>query len=167
MISFIDIDALSRSIDPNFIENLYIVNGSNELIYPSQWNENVDFETAIMDSKAKSSLEHTIFKYTSDESQLTYIKIFENDFLKSQSRASEMTFLLIILASTVISVFIAFSIVNSVNRRAKKIYDIIKKAEKNYDDYDVVDLKNIEANVGKLISENLDYMQDIVLNHHC
>lgn len=161
VISFIDIETLSRTIAPNFIDNLYILNDSNELVYPSHWNEEIDFEAAVMGSEEEITKDYTVFRHRSDDSQLTYMKIYDKNFLKSQSRASEMTLLVMILATTVISVFIAFAIVNSVNRRAKKIYDIIKTAEKNYNDYDVIDLKSIEQNVGKLISENLDYMQDI------
>lgn len=160
-ISLIDVEALRNSIGPNFMENVYILNENNELLYPSQWNESLKFNTTIGDWKNLSDSKYTVFKHVSDESQLTYIKIFENHFYKSQSRVSEMTFMLIIIISIVLSIFIALVIVNSVNNRAKKIYDIIRKAEKNYDDYDVVDLKNIEMNVGKLISENLDYIQDI------
>lgn len=150
LLSLIDFNKLSSSFDDSYLENFYIITKDDKIIYPRN-----------CERSSEELRRESIFNYSSDLSGFTYVKIYTNNYMLKQSRSSGYLFIVIILASSIISFFIALSIVKNVDLKAKRISEIIQNPESESEDAELFNLTRLGNHVEKIVSMNRNYLQDI------
>ncbi|MGL1890511.1 MAG: AraC family transcriptional regulator [Spirochaetaceae bacterium] len=150
LLSLIDFNKLASIVDDGYLENFYIISKDGRILYPR--NSERSSEELIKDS---------IFNYSSDQSGFTYVKVYTNNYMLKRSKASGYLFIIIILASSIISFFIALGIVKNVDLKAKMISNIIKTSESQSEDTELFNLTRLGNNVRKIVLMNRNYLQDI------
>lgn len=130
MVALVDINSLFKYIDKYSIDNFYILNEYEDLIYSTENAKPMDykyFSTNVQYNKYKDGY---LFVRKSDENNLLYGNFLPNTKLQQLLKRTNVIFKLVSIISFLISIVISVFFVKRFNNPVKQIVEIIKKSKK-------------------------------------
>ncbi len=161
MVALVDINSITMSNENEFLEDFYIYDKNNELIYLTSKGNPRAFKPESLKGVDKNGQGY-IFSRKSKAEGITYVKFLPNGEIRKLMVKVNIMFSLMIIGSVLVSLVISYIISKKVNRPVAKIIDTIEEmSQHNINKENEEDLQFIGNNVRKIISENFDYNREI------
>lgn len=161
MVALVDINSITMSNENEFLEDFYIYDKNNQLIYLTSKDNSMTFKPENLKGVDKNAQGY-IFSRKSKAEGITYVKFLPNGEIKRLMVKVNIMFSLMIIGSVLVSFVISYIISRKVNRPVAKIINTIEEiSQQNINSENEEDLQFIRNNVQKIISENFDYNREI------